>query len=486
MELASRGPRPEFASISPSSSGTYAFILRPMFSRNAASHEEWTMISDRVRLWPLIPRYPNAFTGHFRVMRLGRLIPGRDLMANWFALMRVACAASLGLLNAIAPSRAQGLEDKLTFAAPSWNIGNYELRVEGFASGSLFAASQDSGPHYTGGFSDTNGTGLTVGSLRLQRFYDSGLISGMRVNLLLANDRLSGDNYGSDFLQKIYFYVQSGIGRVEVGQQDGAGYTIGFSGPRVDNHISLENPDSSFFRNPISGDALNEFTSEVTSIQISSNASKISYISPRLFGIQIGASYTPNLVKGAVPYLFVNPSNAANTQSSIWEFAASYSRRMGEITMGVSAAYARGALRNPNFASGDIYDLALGLQFQTDIDDLELSWGGGYRASSGYGFSPGTVYHSAESQRVFLSALAVLDSWRLGAEYSNTYLDAASGVPQFVVSGYQAALGYELSRNVQITAGWQFYNYERDLGTFYNGNNRININAGCLTVGTSL
>jgi len=407
-------------------------------------------------------------------------------MAKCFGPLRMAIVASLALMGVIAQSRAQGLEDALTFNAPGWYFGNYDLRLEGFASGTVFAASQEPGPLSADRFSETSATGLAVGSIRLQRLYDSGLVAGMRVNLLLGREELSSDNYGSDLLQKMYFYVQTGLGRLEIGQQDGAAYTIGFSGPQVDSHISLESPDSSLFRNPINGAAFNSFTREITSVQISSNASKISYISPRLFGIQLGASYTPNLVKGAVPYLFVNPSNAPNTQSSIWEFAASYTRRMGEITMGVSAAYARGALRNPSFASGDIYDFALGLQFQADIDDVEISWGGGYRASSGYGFSTGTVFHSAETERVFLSVLATLDSWRLGVEYSNTYLDAANGVPQFLINAYQTALGYELSRNVQITAGWQFYDYERDIGTFYNGNDWIDMNAGFLTLGVSL
>ena len=407
-------------------------------------------------------------------------------MAKGFAPLLCAFIASLAFFGAIAQAQSQDLEDALTFAAPAWNLGSYEFRLEGFTSGSVFGASQDVGPLSTGGFNETNATGMAVGSVRLQRLYDSGLIAGLRANFLIKHDELSGDNYGNNFLQKLYFYLQTGLGRAEIGQQDGAAYTIGFTGPQVDNHISLENPDSSFFRNPINGTAFNTFTRETSSVQVSSNASKISYISPRLFGFQIGASYTPILAKGPVPYLFVNPSNAANTQASIWEFAASHTRRVGEITMGVFAAYARGALRNPTFASGDIYDFALGLQFQTDIDDIELSWGGGYRASSGYGFSPETIYHSAETQRVFLSALAVLDSWRLGGEYSNTFLDAANGVPQFLVTGYQAALGYEVSHNVQITVGWQFYNYERNIGVFHNGNSRINMNAGFLTIGTSL
>ena len=407
-------------------------------------------------------------------------------MAKCFGSLCMTIVAGVALVGVIAQSQAQSLEDALTFDAPVYYFGNYDLRLEGFASGTVFGSSQEAGPLSTGGFDETGATGLAVASMRLQRLYDSGLVTGLRVNVLLGRDDLSSDNYGSDFLQKMYFYVQTGLGRVEIGQQDGAAYTIGFSGPQVNSHISLEDSDSDLFRNPINRGPFNSFTEEITSVQISSNASKISYISPRLFGIQVAASYTPNLVKGAVPFLFVNPSNAPNTQSSIWEFAASYTQRLGEITMGVSAAYARGALRNPTFASGDIYDFALGLQFQADIDDVELSWGGGYRASGGYGFDTKTVFHSAETERVFLSALATLDSWRLGVEYSNTFMDAANGVPRFLINAYQTAIGYELSRNVQITAGWQFYDYERNIGAFYNGNGRIDMNAGFLSLGVSL
>lgn len=401
-------------------------------------------------------------------------------------LLRVAIVTSLAVFGNVTASQAQIVQEALTFNAPSWPIGNYELRLESFASGSAFAASQEPGPAYSGKFKESGATGLAVGSVRLQRLYDSGLITGMRVNLLLARDELSGDNYGNDFLQKMYFYVQTGLGRLEIGQQDGAAYTIGFFGPQVDLHISLENPDSSIFRNPITGEAFNEFTREISSVQISSNASKISYLSPRLFGVQIGASYTPNLVKGAVPYLFGNPSNASDIQASIWEFAASYTRRMGEITMGVSAGFARGAHRNPTFASGDITDLSLGVQFQTDINDIELSWGGGFRQSSGYGFSTDTVFHSAETERIYLSALAALDSWRVGVEYSNTFVDAPTDIPRFLITAYQASLGYELSRNVQISAGWQFYNYERNVGVFYNGNRWINMDGGFVALGVSL
>jgi len=400
------------------------------------------------------------------------------------ALRALAAAGFTGIGTA---AHAQGLSDTLSFDPPAVYFGNYEARLEGFASGTYFGAKQESGPSYSPRYEDSGWAGIALASLRVQRLHDSGLITGMRANFLLARDSLSADTYGNDTIQKFYVYVQSGIGRVEIGQQDGAAATLGLKGPQVDDHVSLENPDSRLFRNPVTGEAFNMFTGENTAVKASSNASKISFISPRLFGVELGISYTPNLVKGPVPFLFSNPSNGPNTQASIWEGVITYTRQLGEIDAGISAAYARGALRNPTPGSADIYDWAVGLQFEAEIiDDVELSWGGGFRASNGYGFSRKTVYEGSPTQRVYFSAMAQMDSWKLGGEYSNTSLDATNGVPEFAVTGYQATLGYALNDNWQVSSGWQFYNYERDIGAFYNGNQRINMNAGFVTLGFTL
>jgi hypothetical protein len=390
------------------------------------------------------------------------------------ALLAAAAMPALG-----AQAAAQDLAETLSVETPVWYLGNYELRLEGYAQEALYSASQDSG------YDDTGVTGLGVASARLQRLYDSGLIVGLRATALLARGDLSGDSYGNDTLQKFYAYVQTGLGRVEIGTQDGAGYTLGLTGPQVDPRVSLENPYITFFRNPVTGERFNTFSKEVTAVKASSSAAKISYISPRLIGLQIGASYTPNLLKSPLPF-FGNPGNGPNIQASVWEFAANYTHRLGDVTMGVSAAYGRGALRNPTPGRGDITDLALGLEFEAELFEFDVSWGGGYRVSSGYGFSTSSVYFSSPTERVHLSAIAERDSWKLGAEYSNTFVDAPVGTPRYVIDGYQAALGYQLNRNLQITAGWQFYDYDRNLGVFYNGDNDIGMDAGFVTLDFTL
>ena len=54
------------------------------------------------------------------------------------------------------------------------------------------------------------------------------------------------------------------------------------------------------------------------------------------------------------------------------------------------------------------------------------------------------------------------------------------------IRGYQISGGYKLNDNLKIIAGWQWYDYRRNLGTFYNGLPGIDMNAGFLAVSYEL
>ena len=44
--------------------------------------------------------------------------------------------------------------------------------------------------------------------------------------------------------------ARTGLGKIEIGITDGAGYALAVSGPKVDAGVSLEDPRTSFFRDP--------------------------------------------------------------------------------------------------------------------------------------------------------------------------------------------------------------------------------------------
>ena len=70
-------------------------------------------------------------------------------------------------------------------------------------------------------------TGAASVNARLQRDYDSGLSLALKGTFEIYHDHLSGDNYGSDFVQKVYGTVQTGLGHIDVGMTDGAAYAHG-------------------------------------------------------------------------------------------------------------------------------------------------------------------------------------------------------------------------------------------------------------------
>lgn len=388
----------------------------------------------------------------------------------------------IALASARAAESSQSWVDALALEPPRWEFDNYEVRLGGTAAGALFSTYESSGPAHPGGYDTTGVSAVANANIRIQRTLDTGIVLGARSDFLLYHDDLSGDNYDNDTVERLYLFAQTGFGRVEIGQQDGAAFTLGLVGPIVDEQVTLENRNISLFRDPTTGGDFAGFFQQVTNVQTSSNYPKINYVSPRLLGIQVGASFTPNTVRSPLPWTG-NPSDDPDQQHSIWEVAASYTGYFSNIAVGLSAGYAHGRLKNRTPGFENLYDWALGAQFAYTISDIKLSVGGAYRGTNSYLLDVEQVRNDATTRLVHLSAMAEKGSWFLGLEFSNADVN---GPVDYEITGYQAAVGYRLNTNMQITAGWQWYNYQRNIGTFYNGSPSIDRNAGFLTLGYEL
>lgn len=405
-------------------------------------------------------------------------------MINRFSLRFSTVAATVLALTLVPGNgRAQGWGDALALDPPQWEFGNTTLRLGGFAGGALFTSAQDGGPGFPGGYDRTGASAIATSNIRVQRTFDTGLVLGARADFLLYRDRLSGDNYDSDTVQRLYVFAQTGFGRVEIGQQDGAAYTLGLTGPLVDTQVTLENRNISLFRDPTTGDDFGAFFQQVTTVQNSSNYAKINYVSPRLFGIQVGASFTPQTVRTPMPFTG-NPSDDPNQQNSIWEIAASYTGYFSGVAVGLTGGYAHGKLKNRNGDDhDDFFDWAVGTQLAYNIDDAKISVGGAYRGTNAYLLDLEEVRGDSRTRMVQLSAAFEKPMWLAGIEFSNGDIE---GPVDFTVTGFQVSAGYKVNTNMQLTIGWQHYRYSRDAGAFYNGLSEIGMNAGFLSLGYTL
>ena len=304
---------------------------------------------------------------------------------------------------------------------------------------------QSSGPSDPGGYDRSVGSGELRSWLRAQRTLDNGIVFGLRTDLLLLHDHLSGDIYGSDTLQRLFGFVQTGFGRIEIGQVDGAAYALALTGPEIDPQVSMEQRTISLFRNPATGRDFGAFFKQVTAVQSSSNFAKINFLSPRLVGLQIGASFTPETVRTPLPWTG-NPQ--MNAQRDVWEVAANYTDYISDVAVGLSGGYAQGSQRQMTMLGQNLYDWSVGAEFAYSIADIKLTAGGAWRGTNAWLLDVYDVLRGAETEGDHFSATAERGPWRLSAETSSAH---AAGPVDYDITGDQVSAGYLVTSAIEVT-----------------------------------
>jgi len=383
--------------------------------------------------------------------------------------MRVSLLAGTALaLLLTAP--AAGAWDDWSLSPLTGSVGELNYSVGGQVNGTVFDADQPAG-------NDVGGTGAATLYASLARDYDSGLSLALKGTFELYHDKLSGDNYGSDFLAKLYGSAQTGLGRIEVGMADGAAYQLAVIGPVVNAEVTMDNPNATFFADPSTHRAfINVFTLN-SAVESSLNYAKISYFTPRLFGVQLGFTYTPSEGKDVVPFLNNGP-NVLNRQKSLWEAAINYSDNFGPLTLSAYAGLTVGHGDHKTPGHAGLTDWGIGSELDWNIDDdTKLALGGAFRQANTYTFDINSAFTSGATRSTHLSTVLTRGSWSLGGEFGNGDADGMLGAPTLGVHAYMVDAAYAVNTNLQISGGWQKLYYARSAGTFYNGAPRIDMDA---------
>ncbi len=230
------------------------------------------------------------------------------------------------LLGAALPAQA-ALPD---FAVAPWSLplGNAELRLNGEAGGALFA------PHQPGR-RGAQASGALLLMPQLRRDYDSGLSLALN-GTFAAADPLSRGRYDGDVIERLSASARTGLGTLEIGIADGAGDALAVSGPKVDPKVSLDDPRTSFYRDPVTGRAVTNLFALRTQVSASSNYAKFVYTSPSLFGAQLALSFTPTEGK-QLPFLDAGP-DVPGRQATFWEAALRYETELAGAGIAASAA----------------------------------------------------------------------------------------------------------------------------------------------------
>jgi hypothetical protein len=386
-----------------------------------------------------------------------------------------AVAASALLLAATNEAAAQDIGN-WNIPAVELPVGDYAFHLGGQANGAAYGATQPAATNSSGV------TGAATLSAKLDRTYDDGMTIALNGAFEIYHDHLSGDLYGDRLLEKLYANVQTGLGRIEIGQTDGAAHALAVTGPVVDDDVSLESSRTTFFLDPSLGAAFTKVFSVKTAPLASLNYAKLSYYSPRLFGLQLAMSFTPSESKEILPFISNGP-HTPDRQDDIWDSAVSYSDYFGALSVGAFASLSVAHDGAKTTAHAGLTDWAIGSELDYSInDDMKLSAGGAFRQANAYAFDINSVFNSGTTRATHLSTMLTDGPWLIGAEYSDGTADGSATVPTLSVRGYQGSVGYVVNANLQLTAGWERLNYSRNAGAFYNGLPHIQMDAEFLHI----
>jgi predicted porin len=359
------------------------------------------------------------------------------------------------------------------------------------------------------------GEGKVWGRVKLIRDY--GTEYGLRAQLRFQS---SEAEYSNDFIRgapeivdEVWAYVQTAYGRFVVGLEDGAADSAGIYSPTVSELNRIDDPRHYPVQDPLST-SFTAFSPNGahmrTDLNASGDAFKVVYNSPRLVGVQISASYTPELSRG-LNDLF-DGADKFDEQSDIWEIGFNYQGAISGFDVGVYGGYVAGT--NARETVGHTVDVTVAQLSNGAVntfaslpftpDDLEewgagaqvayegLKLGGSYRVTNvagGAGLADKAIGSPSvgcsviagcvlpDSQTTVWAAGATYETgpWRFGANYINleeelpSFIDTspAPDVTRFLTQdaqGYTGQIGYEFDENLQLVIGYQHYEFDGPTG----------------------
>lgn len=366
------------------------------------------------------------------------------------------------LLAVTGPAHAQ------TLAPPSWPVGEAELRLNADASGALFSPDQP-------GWRGAQASGALRLMPELKRSYDSGLSLALD-GTFTAADPLSRGRYDGDAIEKLAGSVGTGLGKIEIGITDGAGYGLAVTGPKVDPGVSLDDPRTTFFRDPNTHRAVTDMFALRTEVGASSNYAKIVYTSPSLFGAQASLSFTPSEGK-QLPFLNAGP-HLPGRQVEFWEAALKYETDLGPVSLAAYGAVSESRAEHKLPGQEGASDLGAGLKVDYPLDEeTSVSLGGAYRQSNAHAFNVNQTWQTGTTRVGHVSAAVTHNQWMAGLEYGTGTADAVSNLPRLGLTGLEASIGYKISDGARVSSGWQHQSYSRSSGLFFNGARQLKMDA---------
>ena len=253
---------------------------------------------------------------------------------------------------------------------------------------------------------------------------DNGLLYGVKIEV--END---GDNGGIS-TDEASIYAGGSWGRIELGDHDGASDQLFIYAPVVGNG----QVDESWY--DFAGPDIE--TDDLLLPTDTSDATKVTYLTPELWGLQAGVSYTPqsdNEDQSVVAFKAVDPDADENLYRDLVEAGINYTREIGDFSLTIAGAYVHGTAKDGSTAQ--------------DFD----AWGVGTQIGW-QGFKLGGAYNDNGDSEIE-TAEPGTKSWNVGVAYEADDWGVAAQYQKVDITGRDIHI-YAVGAEYEIAQGLKF------------------------------
>jgi hypothetical protein len=279
---------------------------------------------------------------------------------------------------------------------------------------------------------------------------DNGITFGVNVQLEA--------NTSGDQIDESYLYVQGdSLGRIIMGDENNAGYLLHVTAP--DGGISTDSGDmisDSFWVNPVSG--LFDTAMGTTNLRFGDNDSgKVSYISPRFAGVQLGVSFIPQFEGGGDDNSSLKLNNGrSNNINDGWAGGINYTEDFNGFGVQLSAGYLYGN-NGADSVTGNDDDLKA-YNVGGPFSIAGFSFGGAY--VKGDGGAGGTTGTRSNSSSYIVGAAYEVGPYTVGINYMNAQGNPTpNGGKQHLAQGNVSGT-YQLGPGIRLVGGVFAFNGE--------------------------
>jgi len=288
--------------------------------------------------------------------------------------------------------------------------------------------------------------------------FDNGIQVGVQVQLEaeVCNDQID----------ESFMWFSGGFGRVNIGSENSAAYLMHYAAPAPSHWAhGLNSPN---FRHWSGGGNLANFP-HTNPVNISSDAEKLTYFTPRFAGFQVGVSYTPDVceeaIAGSVPATcggsYAGLPSDTNATGEAWEGSVNYVGNFGDVGVRVSGSYGIAEDEVGGAAREDPTEWSVGGQ----VSFAGFTIGGAYTDREALAGASG-----ADQTQYNAGVRFATGPWGVGIQYSHAEATNAAQSGDDELDGFEVGGSYALGPGVVLSAGIQYVEVEDESGLAANEN----------------